>query len=66
MAIKQGFFAKIKENYSGPFITLNETRSEARKYGKNIPIFYGVLVTDDNGNIIDEQMALIPKVSKED
>jgi hypothetical protein len=62
---KEGFFAKVNEKYSEPFLRLSEARSEARKFGKDIPIFYGVLKTDDSGKIIDEQLFLIPKVKKE-
>jgi hypothetical protein len=48
MSDKSGFFALVNESYRGPFLKLSEARTEARKYGSNIPIYHGVLSSDGN------------------
>lgn len=65
MAIKEGFFAKINNKPVGGYDNLNDARTEARRVGKDIPIYFGVVETDDNGKVIKEDLYLIPKVMKE-
>jgi len=41
---EQGFFVKNNDNdYSGPFTTLKEARTDARMKGPNLEIYHGIL-----------------------
>lgn len=65
MTEEQGFFVKIRPDfYSGPFISLNVARAEARTVGSNLEIYHGVLKKISDGVINDSQLFLVPKVPK--
>jgi hypothetical protein len=55
----QGFFVKNKdESYSGPFITLNEARSQ----GFDLLIYHGTLLVNEDGTFDDINLFLVPKL----
>lgn len=63
---EQGFFVKVEDKkYSGPFVSLNQARAEARSIGPNLLIYHGRLKRVD-GQVTDEsQLFLVPKLKKE-
>jgi hypothetical protein len=61
-----GFFVKVREDfYTGPFDTLNDARSDARKVGPDLKIYHGVLKQISEGVFDDSQLFLIPKCQKD-
>ena len=56
-----GFWVIVDNEYFGPFARLNEAREEARKNGKDIPIFHGEIKKKDDGTIDSSLLFLIPK-----
>lgn len=66
MQEQNGFFVKIREGfYSGPFITLNNARDEARRIGPNLLIYHGVLKIISEDIFDDKELFLVPKVKNE-
>jgi hypothetical protein len=64
MSKLNGFFVEHENKYVGPFISLKEARSQARKLGSDKKIFHGNLkyITED---VIDNsELFLIPKIKK--
>lgn len=55
----QGFFVKNKDgSYSGPFITLNEARSQ----GSDLLIYHGTLLVNEDGIFDGSNLFLVPKI----
>jgi len=61
---QQGFFVKCNDDYSGPFKTLNEARTDARLKGKKLPIYHGILIRTAD-EVIDSNLFLVPKLKNE-
>ena len=62
---QQGFFVKVREDcFQGPFVTLNEARSEARSLGPNMEIYHGILKHINDQLIDTSKLFLVPKIKK--
>ena len=60
-----GFFVKTGDaSYSGPFVSLNEARAEARVLGPDLKIYHGILKYLSDSLIDDKELYLVPKVKK--